>query len=143
MCAMCAKKNQIKVDRFIIPFRVYGTSPKHIVCVNGAQQTMAVWRSFITYFSDDFSVVTFDFPGQGRAQIVKGGAGVSFEEQLEILRQVILEASGGTSVYLFGASWGGIIAAGVAAIYPALVKKLVLVLSLAQSCPGSSKMDRN
>ena len=65
-------KNALRLGRFIVPFRVYGEADRALVCVSGAQQTMAVWRSVTSYFSGDYSVVVFDSPGQGRSRICAG-----------------------------------------------------------------------
>ena len=116
----------IQFDRFEIPYRVYGRSGRCVVCINGAQQTMAVWRGFISFFSKAYRVVVFDFPGQGRARVLEGGISISFEEQVESLRAVIEAVSPSEKVILSGASWGSIVAAGLAAQYPALVEKLLL-----------------
>jgi pimeloyl-ACP methyl ester carboxylesterase len=116
----------IHFDRFVIPYRVYGSRGQAIVCVNGAQQTMAVWRSFISFFSKKYRVVVFDFPGQGRSKITAGGLGISFDEQIETLHTVVEAVAPGERVILSGASWGSIVAAGFAAKYPALVDKVLL-----------------
>jgi pimeloyl-ACP methyl ester carboxylesterase len=86
--------NIIKFDRFEIPYRVHGDTGPFIICVNGVQQTMAVWRSFIKHFSKNYKVIVFDFPGQGRAKIISGGSGVSIDEQVEILHEVIDKLAG-------------------------------------------------
>jgi pimeloyl-ACP methyl ester carboxylesterase len=116
----------LQVGRFEVPYRVYGLSGRCIVCVNGAQQTMAVWRGFISYFSKTHQVVVFDFPGQGRSRVLQGEAAISFDEQVESLRAVIRAVSPSQPVILSGASWGSIVAAGLSAASPELVEKLLL-----------------
>ena len=67
---MKIKKGEIKEGRFLVPYRVYGDRDKMLVSVSGAMQTMAVWRSLVSFFASDYSIVGFDFPGPGRAQIL-------------------------------------------------------------------------
>jgi hypothetical protein len=67
---MNVKKGVINSDRFLVPYRVYGRGDQFLVCVNAAQQTMAAWRSVVGYFSETYRLLLFDFPGQGRAQIL-------------------------------------------------------------------------
>jgi|GEM_PF-2989397 len=54
-------KNEIKYKRFLIPYRVYGESDTCLLCINGTQQTMGVWRQFISMFSKKYKIVLFDF----------------------------------------------------------------------------------
>ena len=119
-------KSDLEAGRFVVPYRVYGDGPKTIVCVSGAKQTMAVWRSFVSYFVSDYSVAVFDLPGQGRAKILSGSHAVSLDEQIAILHKVVESTHGYETVYLAAASWGTIVAAAYAARYPAAVDKMIL-----------------
>lgn len=118
-------KDQITTERFVIPYRVYGNGGPQLVCLNGVQQSMAMWHSFICRFSKDYRIVVFDFPGQGKAETLQGNGNVSIEEQVEILYKVI-EAAGVSRVTLCSASWGGVVAMIFAARYPKLVRRLIL-----------------
>ena len=109
-----------------MPYRIYGESEKTIVCISGAKQTMAAWRSFVSHFVADYSVVVFDLPGQGRSTILSGNLGVTFDEQVDVLHNVIMETNRNGSVYLAAASWGTIISAALASRYPELVDKMIL-----------------
>ena len=119
-------KGELAIGRFLVPYRIYGESQKHIVCISGAKQTMAAWRSFVSHFITDYSIVVFDLPGQGRATILSGDPGITFDEQIEVLHSVIEETTPGNSTILAAASWGTIIAAALAARYPDLVDKMIL-----------------
>ncbi len=124
---MKIKKGEIKEGRFLVPYRVYGDRDKMLVGVSGAMQTMAVWRAFVSFFASDYSIVVFDFPGQGRAQILSGPPAVSLEEQVEILRCVVDETRQSSDpLSIAAASWGTVVAAAFAAHYPLDVEKLVL-----------------
>ncbi|MEO0453185.1 MAG: alpha/beta hydrolase [Verrucomicrobiota bacterium] len=119
-------KGKLSLGRFQVPYRVYGSGDVSLVCVSGAQQTMAAWRSCIRYFSKKYSVVVFDLPGLGGAKILDGEASVHIDEQIEILDRVIRETTAGSHLILCGASWGSMIACAYAAKYPDRVDKLIL-----------------
>ncbi len=123
---MKLKKAEIKIDRFLVPYRIYGEASQFIVCVNGAQQTMAAWKSVVSYFSKDYTLVVFDFPGQGRSQILSGSSAVSLDEQVRVLHQIVSTTNGNGKSYVVGASWGGIVVAVFAARFPNLVDKIIL-----------------
>jgi len=118
-------RGEITVGRFLIPYRLFGQGSQFLVCVNGAQQTMAAWRPVVNYFSRDYRLLLFDFPGQGRAQIISGSAVVALDEQVEVLHQVVSAQNTGKSI-IAGASWGGIVVAAFASRFPQLVDKIIL-----------------
>ncbi|MFT7185243.1 MAG: pimeloyl-ACP methyl ester carboxylesterase [Pseudohongiellaceae bacterium] len=119
---------ELHYDRFIVPYRKYGTAKKAIVCLSGAKQTMSAWRSFISYFHHEYSVVVFDMPGQGRAQIISGAAGVPLDEQVNVLHHIVLDAFDDSVVekYVFGGSWGSIVAAAYAERHPDVFDRVIL-----------------
>ncbi len=119
-------KGQLALGRFEVPYRVYGEAASTIVCISGAKQTMAAWRSFISHFVSDYSVVVFDLPGQGRSKILSGSPGVTFDEQVDVLYRVVESTNRNGRVHLAAASWGTIISAALAARHPELVDKMIL-----------------
>lgn len=119
-------KGAIEFDRFRISYRVIGQGPSTVICINGAQQTMGSWSSFIQHLGKDLKIITFDFPGVGRSEIVSGPPQVTFEEQLQVIHEVIQTLESSRKVGLMGASWGGIIAAAAAARFPGHVDRLLL-----------------
>ena len=119
-------KGEFQLGRFHVPYRVYGEAEKTIVCVSGAKQTMAVWRSFVSYFVPDYSVAVFDLPGQGRSKILSGPLAVSLDEQVDVLHKVVCETRRDEPAHLAAASWGTIVAAAYAARCPAAVDKMIL-----------------
>ena len=68
----------------------------------------------------------FDFPGQGRAQIISGSAVVSLDEQVEVLHQVLAAQNVPEKSIVAGASWGGVVVAAFASRFPQLVDKIIL-----------------
>jgi pimeloyl-ACP methyl ester carboxylesterase len=98
-----------------------------IVGVNGAQQTMASWRSLVKHFvARGWRVLLFDFPGQGRGRVITGDPHVSLDEQVDVTRAVIDTASPDAPVNLIGGSWGAVVCATTSARHPARVRQLVL-----------------
>lgn len=118
-------KDKLQTKRFVIPYRVYGNGGPHVVCLNGIQQSMAMWLSFIRRFASHYRIVLFDFPGQGKSDVLQGSNNVSLEEQVDILHEVI-EASGVKDITICSASWGGVVALAFAAKHPQLVKRLIV-----------------
>ena len=121
-----AAKGLLKTGRFVIPYRIYENKGPHIICINGVQQSMAMWQTFISRFSRDYRITLFDFPHQGKAEIVSGPAQASFEEQVGILKAVMEETNVKPDAIMCAASWGGVVAVAFAAKYPQLVRRLVL-----------------
>ena len=119
-------KGTLDVGRFEIPYRKYGNSLHTLICVSGALQTMAIWRSVVKRFADHFSVVVFDMPGTGRSEIKVGRARVTVAEQLDVLHALLKETHSGNELTMAGSSWGTAIAAAYAAKRPNAVQHLVL-----------------
>ncbi|MFH0762577.1 MAG: hypothetical protein V1925_01660, partial [Candidatus Omnitrophota bacterium] len=61
------KKDTLKIDRFLIPCRIYESRGAELICLNGVQQSMAMWHSFVRRFRKKYRIILFDFPNQGRA----------------------------------------------------------------------------
>jgi pimeloyl-ACP methyl ester carboxylesterase len=119
---------EFKEGRFSIPYRLYGSSNKLIVCISGAKQTMSAWKSFVTRFRDEYSILVFDLPGQGRSRIVSGELGVSLSEQVDVFHQLLqhVDAERYESRFVIGGSWGSIVAASYLDRYPLLFDKAIL-----------------
>ena len=118
-------KDQLQVNRFVVPYRVYGNSGPHLVCLNGIQQSMAMWNSFVRRFSSSYRIVLFDFPGQGKGHVLSGSTKTSLEEEVEILHEVI-KGTGVNDITLCTASWGGVVAMMFAERYPPIIRRLIL-----------------
>ena len=119
-------KGSLNVGRFEVPYRRYGESDHLLMCVSGALQTMAIWRTVVKRFAERYTVVIFDMPGIGRSEITSGGAHVTVQEQLETVHALIEENHPGGDVTLAGSSWGTAIAAAYAALRPDEVQHLIL-----------------
>jgi len=120
------EKTELEVGRFVIPYRLYKNDGPQIICVNGIQQSMAMWHMLIKRFSHDYQMVLFDFPNQGKAKILSGPSTASLDEQVEILLAVMDKTGINAEARLCTASWGGVVAAALASKYPDRVKHLIM-----------------
>ena len=126
MSAKPVTKNITKINRFQIPYRIYGQGSKVLVCINGIQQSMAIWLDFAHRFSRKYKILLFDFPHQGKGRVILGSADVSLSEQVEILNQLLKITGIKEKLILCSASWGGVVAASFTIRYPKRTKKLIL-----------------
>ncbi len=119
-------KGQIREGRLVVPFRTYGSGDCVLICVSGAQQTMAAWRPFIKRFWRTHTVVVFDLPGMGKAQILSGDSHVTLDEQADILDRVMKRYTSSRARILCGASWGTMVSCAYASQMPGLVDGMIL-----------------
>ena len=119
-------KGELKLQRFVVPYRTYGGAKSTLVFINGIQQSMAMWHSFVRRFSQSYRIVLFDFPNQGAGRIVEGSFDLSLEEQVDILKAVINAAGGEDQLSICSASWGGVVAMAYAVRHPQRLKSLIL-----------------
>jgi pimeloyl-ACP methyl ester carboxylesterase len=119
-------KGEIETGRFVIPYRICGSGDQSLVFVNGLQQSMAMWHSFVRRFGRSYRIVIFDFPNHGKGRIISGSDDVSVDEQVEILDAVTNAANIADQLTICSASWGGVIAAIYAIRHPGKVQRLIL-----------------
>ena len=120
------RKGVVQTGRFEIPYRVYGNDGPHLICLNGIQQSMAMWQGFVAHFAADYRIVLFNFPGQGKGRALLGPVRASLDEEVEILHKVMETTHASHDVSLCTASWGGIVALAFASKHPHAVKRLLL-----------------
>lgn len=119
-------KDVLTIGRFEIPYRVYENDGPHLICLNGIQQSMAMWQGFVARFAADYRIVLFNFPGQGKGRSVSGPLRASLNEEVAILQEVMETTHVNQEVSLCTASWGGIIALAFASQHPHAAKRLLL-----------------
>ena len=119
-------KAVLRTGRFEIPYRVYENDGPHLICLNGIQQSMAMWQGFVTRFARDYRIILFNFPGQGKGRSLSGPVRPSLVEEVDILSQVMKATYVNHDVSLCTASWGGFIALAFASKHPRAVKRLLL-----------------
>jgi pimeloyl-ACP methyl ester carboxylesterase len=120
-------KGKLANQRFVVPYRVYGSGEYTLVFINGVQQSMAMWHSFVRRFSSSYRIVLFDLPNQGAGRIVSGSVHLTLEEQVDILAAVIdATRRAPDHLTICSASWGGVIAVAFAVRHPERIKSLIL-----------------
>lgn len=119
-------KKTVDIGRFQIPYRIYGEGAETLVCINGIQQSMAIWSDFVQRFAHKYQILLFDFPHQGKGKVLSGPQDVSLDEQVAILDQLLLVTGVKGKPTLCSASWGGVIAASFTVRYPKRINKLIL-----------------
>lgn len=119
-------KGKLSVQRFVVPYRVYGEGERTLVFINGIMQSMAMWHTFVRRFSQSYRIVIFDFPNQGSGRVVAGSFQLSLEEQVDILDAVTKAAGGEDQLTVCSASWGGVVAMVYAVRHPQQLKRLIL-----------------
>ena len=60
-------KGSVEVDRFLIPYRIYGNGGPQLVMINGVRQSMGMWASFVRRFAENYRIILADLPGQRRS----------------------------------------------------------------------------
>ena len=119
-------KGTIELGRFFVPYRIYESDGPHIICLNGVQQSMAMWHTFVLRYAPHYRIVLFDFPNQGKGKVVAGPTFVTLDEQVDILREVIKATGTHKGMTMCSASWGGIVALAFASRCNNEVKQLCL-----------------
>ena len=119
-------RGKLPVQRFVVPYRVYGDGEYTLVFINGIHQSMAMWHSFVRRFGQSYRIVLFDFPNQGTSRIVSGSSTVTLDEQVDILAALIEATSGASRPTICSASWGGVVALAYAVRHPQGLKSLIL-----------------
>jgi len=119
-------KGTIEFGRFLIPYRIYESQGPHVVCLNGVQQSMAMWHTFVMRYAPHYRIVLFDFPNEGKGKVISGPVFVTLDEQVDILREVIRATGTNKGVTICSASWGGIVALAFASRFHNEVKRLCL-----------------
>jgi pimeloyl-ACP methyl ester carboxylesterase len=132
-------KGNLNVQRFIIPYRVYGAGASSLVFINGVQQSMAMWHSFVRRFNQSYRIILFDFPNQGGGRVTEGSSYLSLDDEVDILSTVIDATCGKDQPSVCAASWGGVIGLAYAVRHPQRLKSLILAsigtkAGLALSC---------
>jgi 3-oxoadipate enol-lactonase len=97
----------------------------------GYNHTM--WDEVVAHFKKDYAIVLYDHRGQGRS--ARTTADFSIDSLVDDAAAVILNevfAKGGGPVHFVGLSMGGMVAQGLAARYPHLVKSIVVANSATQ-----------
>ena len=123
---LATTKAVLRTGRFEIPYRVYENDGPHLICLNGIQQSMAMWQGFVAHFARYYRIVLLNFPGQGKGRALSGPVRASLDEEVDIVYEVMQTTGLNHDVSFCTASWGGLVALAFASKHPHVVKRLLL-----------------
>jgi pimeloyl-ACP methyl ester carboxylesterase len=119
---------QHQVGDVVLNYRVDGDGPEPLVCIHGVGSYLEAWSQAAKLLAPRFTVLTYDLRGHGRSSRLKGRYEIDdFVSELLGLADHV----GFDSFNLAGFSLGGLIAQRLALTYPARVRRLVLLSSVA------------
>ncbi len=113
-------------------YRLQGSGSRPLVCIHGVGSYLEAWDGVASRLGDAFRVLTFDLRGHGRSSRVKGRYEID-----EFVGDVLALAAhvGFERFDLAGFSLGGLIAQRLALTHPDVLKKLVLLSTVAGRTP--------
>ena len=129
----------LKYNNTEIHFNTFGSGPA-IVLLHGFLESSTMWKNLITQLSKQNTVITLDFPGHGKSEVI------SDIHSMELMAEVvdeILKTLKITSATFIGHSMGGYIALAYVEKFPSKVEKLVLLNSSPAPDSEERKINRN
>lgn len=131
---------EIVVDDQLVMFDIVGSGKTAIIFLHGWRSESAVWKDTVDKLpADEFTAYLIDLPGFGSSPIPKTSLGI--ENYAQLVYNFAEKQNIGSAI-IVGHSFGGRIGIILAAKYPDLVKKLVLVDSagIKKEYPGRKKI---
>jgi 3-oxoadipate enol-lactonase len=121
-------------DNLNLYYEVLGNvqSSETIVFLNGLTQSTLSWGFITHHFKDNYKIILLDFIFQGQSD--KEGEWRDFDQHARDVKQV-LDKENISQACLVGLSYGSVVAQHYAVLFPAGIKKLVLVATFAHSTP--------
>jgi pimeloyl-ACP methyl ester carboxylesterase len=103
-----------------------------IVFLNGLTQSTLSWGLMTPFFKADYKIILLDFIFQGQSD--KTGEWRTFDQHAADVKQV-LDKENTKQIHLVGLSYGSLVAQHFALLFPAYLKKLVLLSTFAHKTP--------
>jgi len=110
-----------------------------VVLLHGFLESSQIWKAFAEDLSKEYRVVTVDFPGHGRSQII--GEVHSMEMMAETVK-FVLDKLEITENVIVGHSMGGYVSLAFAQMYPDFIKGIGLFHSQASADSDETKENR-
>ena len=107
-----------------------------LVLLHGVGLDRAMWAAQVCAFRPHFQVIAYDLLGHGQSPTVTSLA--TFDDYVGQLERVVSEIAGGSAM-IVGFSFGGLIAQGYAAAFPASVRKLMLMSTVFNRSPDERR----
>ncbi len=98
-----------------------------------------MWKDYVSFFSDQYRIITIDLLGHGESDCL--GYIHEMEENANIVQEILMHLKIEKTT-IIGHSMGGYVGLAFAELYPAAIKKLVLLNSTAREDSPEKKLNR-
>lgn len=112
---------------FFVEQGEYSQGEPTIVMLHGFPESHMTWQDCLGYLDDNLHVVVPDLPGYGQSAPLAEVTDYKIEKLISRIAAFLSQVSPNKAVVLVAHDWGGAIAWPLAAFYPHLVEKLVIV----------------
>jgi len=118
------RSGSLQLDEHTIFWELFGNGDREVVCLlNGLAMHTGAWYGFLPRLRDEFDVLLWDYPGQGRSST----ADVPYHlDRIASYLDRILDEIGVARVHLVGISYGGFVALEFARQFSSRLHTLVL-----------------
>lgn len=127
----------IQINQVNYYYEEQGNGSETIVFSHGLLWSGHMYHRQVDYFSKRYRVITYDHKGQGRTEGTSGG--YDMDTLTDDTALLIQKLNPGTPVIFAGLSMGGFVGMRLAARYPDLVSKLVLMNTSCDAEPEINK----
>jgi pimeloyl-ACP methyl ester carboxylesterase len=129
--------NQIVVGNNLISYNQSGTGERTVIFLHGWRSQKEVWSGVVSRIKDErLRIYSVDLPGFGRSPVPKNSWTVG--DYAEMVKGFI-EKLGLKNIVIVGHSFGGRVGIKLAAKYPSIISKLVLVDAAGFTMTGAKK----
>jgi len=111
-----------------------------IVLLHGFLESATMWKFLLPQLSKQNTVITIDFPGHGKSEIVSEIH--SMELMAEVVDEILKKLEIASATFI-GHSMGGYVALACAELFPKKVEKLILLNSTPAADSEEKKENRN
>ncbi|MCC2615217.1 alpha/beta hydrolase [Aestuariibacter halophilus] len=98
-----------------------------VLFLHGFPEASFAWDPYLQTLSDHFCVYAFDLPGYNDSDALATPQEYQIPSLLEILARFIEHIGRGKPIYLVAHDWGGALAWPLAAFYPQLIARLLIL----------------
>lgn len=105
----------------------FSSSAPTLVMLHGFPESHLTWLDCVSHLPSDLHVIVPDLPGYGRSEALEDVADYKIERLIQRMARFLMAVSENKPVVLVAHDWGGAIAWPLAAFYPHLIEKLVIV----------------
>jgi pimeloyl-ACP methyl ester carboxylesterase len=107
------------------------TTPSHsqstIVFLHGFPEYWATWQAQLHYFSANYRVIAPDLPGYNLSDKPHNSSFFQVNHLIEFFAKLISTLAPNEKIFLVAHDWGGAIAWPLAAFFPQLIEKLIIL----------------